>query len=49
MVNTKEENTSEKDGILAVIRFFIGAQMDNADNYRVLKDDIEREFEIKIK
>ena len=49
IISTKEENPPEKDGILAIIRFFIGAQVDNTDNYRVLKDDIEREFQIKIK
>lgn len=49
VVKSKDENPREKDGILSVIRFFIGAQMDNVDNYRTLKNDIENHFYIKYK
>lgn len=49
IVKSKDENPREKDGILSVIRFFIGAQMDKEDNYRELKNNIETHFYIRYK
>jgi hypothetical protein len=36
----------EKDGIRAVIAFFITANMDSVDNYRTLKDELDKQFSI---
>ena len=37
----------EKDGIRAVISFFISANMDNVDDYRTLGDEVKKQFNIQ--